>query len=208
MSKNYVVGLCGGSGSGKSYFLHQLYTQFKPDQICLVTLDNYYKPREKQEKDSQGVLNFDLPQGVHLDKCLQDIKDLQVGKVVELEEYTFNNPAKKANIITINPAPIILVEGLFVFHDIEIKKHLDLKVYIDAEDHIRIKRRILRDNKERGYDMGDVLYRYEHHVFPSYQRYIAPYKTEADIIINNQTDFKVGLEVLTGFLKSKLLQNN
>ncbi len=205
MSKNYTVGLCGGSGSGKSYFLHQLCAQFSPEQYCLVTLDNYYKPREKQEKDAQGVLNFDLPQGIQLDKCLQDIQALRAGKVVELEEYTFNNPTKKPNIIVLQPAPIILVEGLFVFHDQAIKDSLDLKVYIEAEDHIRIKRRILRDHKERGYDMADVLYRYEHHVFPSYQRYIAPYKPEADIIINNQTNFEVGLNVLTGFLKTKLL---
>ncbi|TAE10072.1 MAG: uridine kinase [Bacteroidetes bacterium] len=204
MPQSYIVGLCGGSGSGKSFFLHQLCAQFEPNQICLVTLDNYYKPREHQEKDDQGVLNFDLPQGVHLEKCIADIQALQAGKVVELEEYTFNNPSKKASVIVLKPAPIILVEGLFIFQEPTLRKLLDLKVYIDAEDHIRIKRRILRDNKERGYDMGDVLYRYEYHVYPSYQKYIAPYKREADIVINNHTNFTVGLDVLTGFLKSKI----
>jgi uridine kinase len=201
---NYIVGLCGGSGSGKTYFLHQLCAQFGTDEICLVTLDNYYKPREKQEKDEQGVLNFDLPQSIDLEQCMQDIQNLKAGKAVEIQEYTFNNPAKKASSILLKPAPVILVEGLFIFHDEALRKMLDLKVYLDAEDHIRIKRRILRDNKERGYDMGDVLYRYEYHVFPSYQKFISPYKREADIVINNNTDFKVGLEVLTGFLKSKL----
>jgi len=203
MLQNYIVGICGASGSGKSYFLNQLCVHFTPEQICLVTLDNYYKPREKQEKDEHGVLNFDLPQGVHLDQCVSDIKALQAGKEIEMQEYTFNNPMKKQGSIVLKPAPIILVEGLFIFHDPALKKLLDLKVYIDAEDHIRIKRRILRDSKERGYDMGDVLYRYENHVFPSFQKYIAPYKTEADIIINNHTNFTKGLEVLAGFLKTK-----
>ncbi len=204
MSKNYVVGLCGASGSGKSFFLRKLCAQFAPEQICLVTLDNYYKPREKQEKDEQGVINFDLPQGVHLEQCVNDIMALQAGKEVEMEEYTFNNPSKKPSKVVIKPAPIILVEGLFIFHDVALKSLLDLKVYVDADDHIRIKRRILRDNKERGYDMGDVLYRYEYHVFPSYQKYIAPYKMEADIIINNQINFDKGLAVLSGFLQTKI----
>ena len=112
MSQNYIVGICGASGSGKTYFIHQLCAQFAPEEICLVTLDNYYKPREKQEKDERGVLNFDLPQGIHLDQCALDLQDLQAGKEVELQEYTFNNPSKKAANIILKPAPIILVEGL------------------------------------------------------------------------------------------------
>jgi uridine kinase len=203
-SEPYLVGICGASGSGKTYILNTLLEQFNTEELCLVSLDNYYKPREKQTKDEQGILNFDLPDSIFIDKCVEDLKTLKSGQSINIQEYTFNNPAKKPGTITLNPSSVIVVEGLFILHDKGLKDLLDLKVFIEAEDHIRLKRRILRDNKERGYDMGDVLYRYENHVFPAYQQFIAPYKPEADIILNNNQHFKKGLEVIAAFLRSKI----
>jgi uridine kinase len=199
----FIVGICGASGSGKTYLLNNLLAHFNAQELCLVSLDNYYKPREKQQKDEKGILNFDLPQSIEIERCAQDVAQLKAGKSISFLEYTFNNPAKKPETITLNPAPIIVVEGLFILHDTKLKTLFDLKIFIEAEDHIRLIRRILRDNKERGYDMGDVLYRYEKHVFPSYQHFIAPYKSEADIIINNNQNFAKGLDVLTAYLRQK-----
>jgi uridine kinase len=97
-----------------------------------------------------------------------------------------------------------VVEGIFVLYYKDIADMLDLKVFIDAKDHIKLKRRIIRDEKERGYDLDDVLYRYEHHVMPTYDKYIKPYKSDADLIIPNHTDFKEALDVLSSFIRSKL----
>jgi uridine kinase len=96
------------------------------------------------------------------------------------------------------------VEGIFVFHFPEIAKLIDLKVFVDAKEHIKIKRRIIRDNNERGYDLDDVLYRWEHHVAPTYDKFIKPLRSEADLIINNHHRFDQGLEVLVSFLKTKV----
>jgi len=93
---------------------------------------------------------------------------------------------------------------IFVFYFPEIRKLLDLKVFIDAEEHIKLKRRIKRDGQERGYDMEDVLYRYEHHVAPTFDRYIRPFKAEADLIVPNNHHFEKGLEVIIGFLNQKV----
>jgi uridine kinase len=97
-----------------------------------------------------------------------------------------------------------VIEGLFVFHFKKIAPLLDLKVFINAKENLKIIRRIMRDQVERGYPLDDVLYKYQHHVLPSFERFIQPYKEEADIVVNNNHDFERGLEVLTGFLKSRL----
>lgn len=199
-----IIGITGASGSGKTSFLNALCEEFESEEICLISQDNYYKPAQEQSRDQAGVQNFDLPTALRMEEYVRDIRALQAGQTVSIKEYTFNNPNKTPKLIELVPAPLILVEGLFIFHSAEMRQLFDLKVFVDVEDHIRLKRRILRDNSERGYPLDDVLYRYEHHVFPAYQQYIAPYKYQSDVIIPNNHNFRKGLEVLVAFLKGKL----
>lgn len=202
--KPFIIGITGGSGSGKTLFLQKLLENFKKEEICLVSQDNYYYPREQQPKDENGVSNFDTTQSIDFESYAQDISTLREGKKVVKKEYTFNNPSIKPSMLEFNPAPIIVVEGIFVLYYHEIAQLLDLKVFIDAKDHIRLKRRILRDNDERGYDLDDVLYRYERHVIPTYEKYIEPYKKESDLIIPNNSKFSKALSMLVAFLKTKV----
>jgi uridine kinase len=204
MSKPFIIGITGGSGSGKTTFINQVRHLFTDKEICIISQDDYYRPRHEQTVDDKGVHNFDLPTSIDKKAFHRDITRLLAGEVVEVEEYVFNNKEATPSVKTFNPAPIIIVEGLFVFHYKKIKRLLDLKVFFYAADHLKVIRRILRDQVERGYPIDDVLYRYEHHVMPSYIKYIQPYMQEADIVINNNTDFDKGLEVLCGFLKNKL----
>ncbi|MCU0392875.1 MAG: uridine kinase [Thermoflexibacter sp.] len=203
-STPYIVGVSGGSGSGKTYFLESLLASFTKDEICLVSQDNYYRPIEEQALDENGWENFDLPDSIDYQLYVDHIKNLRQGEEVHKLEYTFNNQTKIPEMLVFKPLPIILVEGIFVFYYKEISKLIDLKVFIEAKDHIRVKRRIIRDNQERGYDLNDVLYRYEHHVMPAYEKYIEPYKNEADFIIPNNNRFDKALEVITTFLKAKI----
>lgn len=205
MIKPYIVGITGGSASGKTFFLHQLLEAFSKEEVCLISQDNYYRTQEFVPKDQNNVENYDLPAAIDFELYAQHIEDLKNGKVVEHKEYVFNNPNIIPKILTFNPAPIIVVEGIFVFHSQEVSRLLDLRVFIDAKEHVKIKRRIIRDNNERGYDLNDVLYRWENHVAPTYDKFIEPTKYEADIIINNNTHFEKGLAILTTFLKSKLI---
>lgn len=201
---SYIVGISGASGSGKTSVLRELLRNFTNDEVCLVSQDNYYKPRHEQSADENGILNFDLPTSLDLEAYIRDIALLKNGQKVIREEYTFNNKDKTPQVFTFLPAPVIIVEGLFLFHEKNLKSLFDLKVFIDVEDHIRLKRRIIRDNDERGYPLDDVLYRYEYHVFPSYQKYIMPYKYEVDMIIPNNHHFEKGVQVLVSFLKEKI----
>jgi uridine kinase len=205
MTKPYIVGITGGSASGKTFFLHQLLGAFSEEEICLISQDNYYRTQEFVPKDKNNIENYDLPAAIDFELYAQHIEDLKNGKVVRHKEYVFNNPDVVPKVLTFKPAPIIVVEGIFVFHSPEVARLLDLRVFIDAREHVKIKRRIIRDNNERGYDLDDVLYRWENHVAPTYEKYIEPTKYDADIIINNNTHFEKGLAILTAFLKAKLL---
>ncbi len=204
MSKPFIVGITGGSASGKTHFLNSLLASFPAEDICLVSQDNYYKPREMQPRDENGVYNFDTPQSIKFDEFAKDLKDLKLGKKVQRLEYTFNNPNATPRVLTFRPAPIIVVEGLFVFYYPEVASQLNLKVFIDAKEYIKLKRRIIRDNQERGYDLDDVLYRYENHVAPTFEKYIEPFKYDADVILPNNSSFRQGLEMLITYLKTKI----
>jgi uridine kinase len=202
--KPFLIGITGGSGSGKTTFIRQLQKQFDSDQLCIVSQDDYYLPREKQHTDQRGEKNFDLPKSFDKKAFRKDLEQLLSGQIVTRQEYTFNNPEAKPQTLTFRPAPIILVEGLFVFHFKKIAPLFDLKVFINAKENLKVIRRIHRDQVERNYPIEDVLYKYQYHVLPAYEQYIQPYREDADIIINNNKNFDKGLAVLIGFLKNKL----
>ena len=200
-----IIGISGGSGSGKTSFIRDLKLAFPADSLCVISQDDYYRPREEQFVDSQGIHNFDLPESIDQEAFLGDIHLLQSGQTVTRLEYTFNNKLHSPSYITFTPAPILIIEGLFIYHNPEVKKLLDLKIMVHASDSHKIIRRIKRDQKERNYPIDDVLYRYQHHVMPSYQKYIEPYLEEVDLIINNQRTYDPGIAVLKGYLSNHLL---
>lgn len=205
MSKSpFIIGITGGSGSGKTRFLNGLLSKFTSDEVCLISQDNYYKPRDQQPVDIKGVKNFDLPESINFNAYKKDIEDIKAGKSVTRKEYTFNNPGVEPAMIKLNPAPVIVVEGIFVLYYRPIAEILDMKLYIDAKDYIKLIRRIVRDDKERGYDLDDVLYRYEHHVMPTYEKHIKPFKSEADIIIPNHRSYDSALDVIETYVRSKI----
>jgi uridine kinase len=204
VNKPYIIGITGGSGSGKTTFLSTLKNSFREEDMCILSSDNYYKPKEQQEIDAMGVSNFDLPTSIHREEFFEDIQKLVAGEVVTRQEYTFNNALKEPKILTFKPAPILVLEGIFVFHFPEIIDLIDLKLFLYATETTALTRRIKRDKIERNYPLEDVLYRYEKHVLPTYRKYIEPIMEQADLIINNNHNFESGLNVLSGFLHNQL----
>lgn len=203
-SNFFIIGISGGSGSGKTSFIKDLKNHFLPSEVCFLSQDDYYKPREMQMADDNGIKNFDLPESIEMDEFYFDLVKLINNIQVERDEYTFNNDNIQPKLIQFIPAPIIIVEGLFVFHDPKLFQLLDLKILIHATDTQKIIRRIKRDRVERNYPLEDVLYRYEHHVLPSFESYIFPYINKVDLVINNNRTYEMGKEMVVSFLKSKL----
>lgn len=204
MSSTYTIGITGGSGSGKTFFINSLASRFNDNEICLISQDHYYHPRENQKTDERGIKNFDLPESIDYLKFQHDIQQLKRGEILEKEEYVFNNPNVVPKTLVFKPAPIIIIEGLFVQYFPEIEGELDLKVFIEAKDHVKLTRRIRRDNEERGYDLDDVLYRYQNHVMPVYESLIDPLKHRADMVIPNNSQFNKALDLLTLAIRAKL----
>lgn len=177
------------------------------NKISFISFDNYYRPRESQLQDDNGIKNFDLPESMDIDSFLKDLDLLKKGATIVKKAYTFNNSEAEASEIIIEPHELIVVEGLFIYHYKELRSQFDIKIFVEAKDELKIIRRIKRDKEERNYPLEDVLYRYENHVLPSYRKFIAPYIDEMDVIISNNKSFDVGVAMLEAYFLS-LIKNN
>ena len=175
MNKPYIIGIAGGSGSGKTFFLKCFLEHFTADEVSLVSQDDYYIPvAHNMTKEENKEYNFDLPATIDHEHFQQDISKLLNKEVILKQEYTFNNPDAIPKMIEIKPAPILIVEGLFILHFKDISELLDLKVFIDADEDVALQRRLKRDLIERGYSHDDVMYKWINHVVPAYKEYLLP----------------------------------
>src|SRR5437660_1703512 len=186
----YLPGIVGGSASGKTSFLRDLLARLPSDQCAVVSQDNYYRSIDEQQRDAREEPNFDLPTAIYRDHFHADLQKLLRGETVARNEYTFNHRDKVGRTITVVPAKIIVVEGLFVFHYEEIRALLDLRIFIDAREDACKQRRLERDAAERGYSAEHVEYQWEHHVVPAYRKYILPYRDEAHVIVTNHGGYE------------------
>ena len=199
--KPLLVGIAGGSGSGKTSILKAIVARLPEGSVTVLTQDNYYRPKEDQPLDKNGKYNFDTPDSIDIQQLMGDLNALMLGGTIEIEEYTFNNAASNSNRIKVSPAPIILTEGLFVLHNDELRENLDLKVFIEARDSVRLDRRIKRDHEERGYAEDVVMYQWENHVLPADKDYLYPYFDDCDLVIYNNESFDEGIEELISLVK-------
>lgn len=186
--KPFIIGIAGGSGSGKTFFLNCFLHHFKQDEVTLVSQDDYYIPAGEMTQEENKLYNFDLPSTIDSEQFLRDIKQLMSGEVVYKKEYNFNNPLAVVKILEIKSAPIIIVEGLFILHFKEIAALLDHTIFVDADEQVALDRRIKRDGLERGYPEDDVLYKWHNHVVPAYKEYLLPYREQCNKVIMNNTN--------------------
>jgi uridine kinase len=209
MNKPYIIGIAGGSGSGKTFFLKCFLEHFAAEEVSLVSQDDYYIPvAHNMTKEENKEYNFDLPSTIDHEHFRQDISKLLSKEPILKQEYTFNNSNAIPKMIEIKPAPIFIVEGLFILHFKDISELLDLKVFIDADEDVALQRRLKRDLIERGYSHDDVMYKWINHVVPAYKEYLLPYKDECDRVITNNThvaeDIMVITEEISADLRNKL----
>jgi uridine kinase len=203
-SKPYLVGIVGGSASGKTSFLYDLLKRLPAKSCAVVSQDNYYRTIDEQERDASGHPNFDLPTSIRRDHFHDDLCKLMRGEAVTRTEYTFNHRDKVGRTITVEPAPVLLLEGLFLFHYEEIRSLIDLRVFVDAREDVCKARRLERDSQERGYPAAHVEYQWVQHVMPAYRQYVLPYREEAHVIVTNHVSYEKGLEVVCDHLGARL----
>ncbi|HET8827968.1 MAG TPA: uridine kinase [Pelobium sp.] len=204
--KPYVLGVAGGSGSGKTFFLKAFLNHFSVNEVCLVSQDDYYIPQGEMTAEQNKLHNFDLPSCIEVEQFEKDVFSLLDYQTVYKKEYTFNNPSLKPKLLEIKPAPILILEGLFIYHYQKIDAIFDYRVFIDAATEIALERRLKRDYVERGYSEQDVMYKWENHVMPSYNEFLLPYRGKCDSIINNSTNELDNILAITQEISSDLRQ--
>ena len=199
----FIIGLCGGSSSGKSTAIEYLQKKFG-DKAALVAFDSYYISRPDLVFEERKMINVDVPEAIDRGEILKNIQLLKEGKTIQQPVYSFETFLRESVTIETAPAPILLVDGIFSFYFEEIRNLFDLKVYIDADVDVRRSRRILRDMNVRHRPLEYIIDQYFTKVKPMHEVYVEPYKKYADIIIphnrNDENDFRVLGNLVQTFL--------
>ncbi|MBO6007547.1 MAG: uridine kinase, partial [Lachnospiraceae bacterium] len=182
MSDVMVIGIAGGTGSGKSTITNRLKECFG-DDVSVIYHDNYYKSHHDLSYDERAKLNYDHPDAFDTYMLVDAIRDLREGKSVVCPVYDYTIHDRSGETVTIKPAKVILVEGILIFQDPELCDQLDIKIYVDTDADVRILRRVVRDVKERGRSLDSIVNQYLATVKPMHELYVEPSKRNADVII-------------------------
>lgn len=183
MKQAFVIGIAGGSGSGKSTFAQRLKERF-PEDIALVSCDNYYLARHGMPMEQRKLQNYDSPEAFEFDLMIRQITALKQGEDVQSPVYDFTQHDRSAQVITIQAKPIILIDGILILVEEKLRQLMDMKIYVQTDADERILRRVRRDMMERGRDLDGIIAQYLATVKPMHNAYVEPTKEYADIIIN------------------------
>jgi uridine kinase len=199
-----IVGIAGGTGSGKTTVVNKLMNVFPNGEVIVIPQDAYYKDNKQITLEERQKINFDHPDSVEFSLLIDHLKKLKKGRSVEMPVYSYLTCLRSKETITINPARVVLVEGILILVDPELRKMLDIKVFVDADADDRLGRVITRDIVERGRSVLKVLRRYHDTVKPSHLQFIEPSKRYADLIIPGGGENQVGIEVLITIIEKQL----
>ena len=182
--KTIVIGIAGGTGSGKSTFTNRLKAAF-PEEIAVLYHDNYYKSRDSIPFEERMKINYDHPDALETNLLVEHIKSLKDGKIIQCLVYDYTQHNRSKETILVKPSRIVIVEGILSLHDIDLRQLFDIKIFVEADADERILRRVLRDTEERGRDLRGIISQYINTVKPMHYLYVEPTKAIADIIINS-----------------------
>ena len=202
MKSPMLIGIAGGTGSGKSTFADRLLALF-PNEITVISYDNYYKPQDHLSFEERIKTNYDCPDALDTDLLVKHLRALQKGEAVDVPNYDFKIHTRKAEMTRLVPSPIIIVDGILTFHDERLREMFDIKIYTDADADERILRRLRRDVNERGRDIDGVINQYLGTVKPMHSIYVEPTKKYADIIINGGKN-KTALDIVATRIAKRL----
>ncbi len=199
-----LVGIAGGTGAGKTTIANKIYQEFKND-AQIISQDNYYKDLSHLSFEKRGDTNFDHPDSIDFQKLTKDLIDLKNNNDVQIPLYDFSTHSRDSQTKHLTPKKIIILEGILVFSIPELRDILDVKIFVDTDDDLRLLRRIIRDINERGRDIESVHNQYLSTVYPMYWEFVYPSKRYADFIIPGSSDNKSGLQVVIDYLKQHLM---
>ncbi|QLK86014.1 uridine kinase [Staphylococcus sp. 17KM0847] len=197
MTPTTIIGIAGGSGSGKTSVTNKIMNNLQGHSVALIEQDYYYKDQSHLTFDERLETNYDHPFAFDNDLLIQNLQDLCAGYEVEVPTYDYSNHTRSDKTIAFQPKDVIIVEGIFALENEALRNMMDVKIYVDTDADLRILRRLLRDTKERGRTMDSVIEQYLGVVRPMHNQFIEPTKKFADIIIPEGGSNKVAIDIMT-----------
>lgn len=206
MQNVIVIGIAGGTGSGKSTLVQKIKEEFR-DEIAILSHDFYYKRHDDMSYEDRCALNYDHPNAFDTDLMIEHIRQLKAWTVVERPVYDFSIHNRVDETVAVHPAKVVVAEGILIFENQELRDLCDIKVFIDTDSDVRILRRILRDVRERGRTLDSVVSQYLTTVKPMHEQFVEPSKKYVDLIIPEGGYNRVALEMLNERIHSLLKQS-
>ncbi|ANZ33229.1 uridine kinase [Staphylococcus carnosus] len=202
MNATTIIGIAGGSGSGKTSVTNEILHNLEGHSVALIAQDYYYKDQSHLTFEERLKTNYDHPFAFDNDLLIQNLMDLRNGIPVEVPTYDYVNHTRSAETIAFQPKDVIIVEGIFALENKTLRDLMDVKIYVDTDADLRILRRLMRDTKERGRSMESVIEQYLNVVRPMHNQFIEPTKRYADIIIPEGGSNKVAIDIMTTKIQS------
>lgn len=202
--KTTIIGIAGGSGSGKSTFTNRL-KNFFGDNITVIYHDNYYRANDDLSMEERRKINYDHPQALETDLLVEHLEALRNGDSIKCPVYDFTQHNRSDKTVTINPSRVIVVEGILIFQDERLRDLFDIKIFVEADADERILRRVVRDMEERGRELQDIIEHYLATVKPMHYLYVEPTRNVADIVLNSGLN-DVAFEVMKNKIE-RILDN-
>ena len=203
MEKSLVIGIAGGSGSGKTTLLKNIIETFGPS-ITVLSHDNYYKRHDEMTYEERCCLNYDEPAALETDLMVKQLGSLRNGQEILCPVYDFTVHNRSDETILIKPERVIIVEGILIFENKDLRDLMDIKIFVDADADIRICRRIKRDVNKRGRSLESVIKQYQETVKPMHEKYVEPSKKYADIVVPEGGKNLVALAMIRGYISRYL----
>lgn len=202
MKKPIIIGIAGGTASGKTTLASKIKEEFK-EKVIVLSHDFYYKSLTNLTKAEREKSNYDCPEAYETDLLIQDIKKLIKGEEIQRPIYSYTERLREKETVLVKPAPILLIEGMLVLENEALKDMMDLKIFVDTDADIRLTRLIQRDRKERGLSLDYILEKYKDTLKPMHEKYVEPCKKEADIVIPaNRDQNEVGFSIVIEKVRS------
>ena len=202
-----VIGIAGGTGSGKTTVVNQIIQELPEGEVCVISQDSYYKDTSHLLFDERTKINFDHPKAIDFDLLVAHLKELKKGNAIDQPIYSFVEHNRTKETITMYPKKVIIVEGILILTHTDIRKLFDVKLYVHADSDERLIRRLRRDMSERGRDLDEVINRYQNTLKPMHQQFIEPTKEFADIIIPNNRYNTVAVDLIRKIINQRLIEN-
>ena len=198
-----IVGIAGGTGSGKTTLMQHLLDHFGSD-VTVLSHDNYYRYRPDMPFEARCKVNYDEPAALETELAVQQLQQLRSGQAVDCPVYDFTQHNRSQQTIRLEPRRVIIVEGILIFESQALRELMDVKIFVDTDADVRLGRRILRDVNQRGRTLESVLEQYQTTVKPMHEKYVEPSKKYADVVVPIGGENQVALEMIMGHIRRHL----